>query len=87
MALSNKKELLISDDMAEYFDAYHAALQLRDSAIKLPFGYKKAFKAAKDAVKNQKLFWKKVYEVYPEVAEREFNYNRLEQVLIEKQED
>lgn len=85
--LSNQKEFPVDEELAGYFDAYHAALELRDKAIRLPFGYRKAYKAAKDAVKNQRKFWKKVYKVFPEVAEKPFEYYRLEQVLREKPTD
>ncbi len=81
-----KKELPVSDDMAEYFDAYHAALEIRDRALKMPFGYKKAYKAAKDAVKNRKKFWQKIYKVYPEVEGSRFEYNMINQVLVKKPE-
>ena len=82
-----EKRLPISDDMAEYFDAYHAAILIRDKALEMPFGYKKAYKAARDAVKNQKKFWKMVFKVYPEVSGEPYQYYRLEQVLVKTQED
>ena len=83
MSKEIKIERQVSDDIAEYFDAYHAAIQLRDEALQLPFGYKKAYRAAKDAAKNQKKFWQKIQKIYPEVALSSFRYIRLEQKLIQ----
>jgi len=76
-----KREYPVSDDIAEYFISYEAALELRDKALNMPFGYRKALKASKDIVKNQRIFWKKVRQVYPELKDKSLDYNRVKQTI------
>lgn len=51
-----------------------ACLKVRDLASKLPFGYKKAVRAAKDAIKERTLFWDKIYVLYPEFKGKRLVY-------------
>jgi hypothetical protein len=75
------KKYPISDDIALLHDKFIAAKKIRDLAIKLPWGYKKALRAAIDRVYFEKLFWKKIREVYSE----EFKGKTIEYYPIEQE--
>lgn len=76
------REYPISDDIALLHDKYVACEKLRDLAIKLPFGYWKARKAAADAEYFNRLFWKKVRQVYPEFENKELSYILPSQIIV-----
>jgi len=59
------KEYKISEDIALLKDKVNAALKMVNIAMKLPFGYRKALRAATDSEKFENLFWKRVRKIYP----------------------
>lgn len=77
-----RKEYPISDDIALLFDKSIACEKLRDLAIKLPFGYWKARKAATDAEHFNRLFWKRIRQVYPEFNNNKLAYMSSFQIII-----
>ena len=76
-----KKEYPISDDIMVLFYKHEAAKTLRDLAIKMPFGYKKALRAATDSIRFLDLFWKQIYQVYPELKSYRLKYDPERQVV------
>lgn len=82
---SNNKKYYVGEDLAKIKDLYFAALSLRDVAIKIPFCYKKALRASKDAVKYDRLFGEKIRELYPELYGKSFEYYKYEQYVIVKE--
>lgn len=61
------KEYPIPDDVMNLFDDKNAASGLRDVYAKLPFGFKKASKCARESERLKTKAWTKVFEVYPEL--------------------
>lgn len=58
----------IPQEVQDIFLEYVGLTELRDRYVKVvPFGYKKAAKAAKEAAKKRHLFWRRVYAIYPEI--------------------
>jgi len=84
---NEKKQYPVGNLIADDFTAYEAAIELRDRALKLPFGYKKALKAAKDAIKYKRIFWKNVRKMYPEIKNSTLNYNIEKQYVYEYEVD
>lgn len=80
-----RKEYPISDDIALLHDKSIACKKLRDLAIKLPFGYWKARKAATDSEYFKRIFWKKVRRIYPELDDYHLKYYSYKQVIIIKE--
>jgi hypothetical protein len=85
----NMKEYPISDDLALLNDKHLAAKKIRGLAIKLPFGYKKAFRAATDSERFRRLFWSRVRGIYPELQNKNLAYDNQKQIVwvSEEKED
>lgn len=62
------KKLELPLEVQEIFEDYKSALDLKESYVKRPFGFKKALKASKFAENRRLLFWRKVEELYPETT-------------------
>jgi len=73
----------ISDDIALLKEKENAAKKIVEMAIKLPFGYRKAFRAATDAEKFNRLFWKRVVNVYPVLKGKRLVYDFSNQTVTE----
>lgn len=58
----------VPDELVEVEIEYQAAVELRNIYAKRPFGYKKALRASADAVRSRDEFWRKIRELYPELA-------------------
>jgi len=70
-----EKEYPISDDIALFYTKYVAARKVRNLAIKLPFGYKKALRAATDSLTFHHIFWDRVRAVYAaEIGNKQIEY-------------
>lgn len=67
MAEKKTKEYPVPEEIRDLFDDKNAASDLRDVYAKLPFGFKKASKCARDAQRLETKAWRKVYEIYPEL--------------------
>lgn len=70
------KEYPVGNEIAELFENHYAAKNLRDTAIKLPFGYKKAFRASQAMEKYYKEAWEKIGHLYPELKKYDLQYRR-----------
>jgi len=75
------KEYPVGNEIAELFENHYAAKNLRDTAIKLPFGYKKAFRASQAMEKYYKKAWEKIEHLYPELKKYDLRYYRNSQTL------
>ncbi|MCK4816885.1 hypothetical protein KA005_14035 [bacterium] len=80
----NMEEYPISDDIALLNDKSCAAKKMVELAMKLPFGYRKALRAATDAIRFERLFWTRVREVYSPVFNgKMIEYNNMKQTVTE----
>ena len=59
---------LVPDAVYDYWRTKQACENLVERYVKLPFGYKRACRAATDAVKAQDRFWLKLYKLYPHLS-------------------
>ncbi len=69
-------EYKIPEDLDDIFTECFAAEKLMNLYSKRPFGYTKALKASKLAVKKRREFWDKVYALYPAVQNKGETYDR-----------
>jgi len=76
------KEYPINNDIALLNDKVEAARKLRDLAVKLPFGYWKARKAAREATYFNRKFWQRIIDVYPELRNEDLAYRPHHQVVV-----
>lgn len=76
------KQYKIGDELEAVIIEYNALISLRDTALSKPFGYKKAKKASIEARKISINFWKKVTELYPEIAYHRLKYLPNEKAVI-----
>ena len=77
------KEYPISDDLAELNNKAEANRVVVEIAMGRRFGYRKARKAARERVKFERLFWKRVREIYPVFANKSIKYDSLKQTVAE----
>ncbi len=77
----------ISYDIALLNDKAKAADTIVKLAMKLPFGYRKAHKAATDSIRFDRLFWKKVRDVYPQFDNKTIGYHAYSQSIYEVTKD
>jgi len=59
---------------------------LRDMYAKLPFGYKKAVKCAKESELKRRQFWQTLYALYPEIDKGSWTYNAYAMTIVPKEE-
>ena len=59
----------IPQEVADIMVKSYALNNLRDTYAKLPFGFKKAARAAIEAEKFRVEFWNKVYKIYPKIVD------------------
>ncbi|MFH1630370.1 MAG: hypothetical protein ABIE47_16835 [Pseudomonadota bacterium] len=59
--------------------------KLRDTYAKLPFCYRRAVKAAKEAEIKKRSFWQKLYELYPEMRDGTWTYRPYEMTVESKE--
>ena len=74
--MSSKKEYDIPEEISDIDVEVRALEDLRDVYAQLPFGYKRALKASKKAVKLNFLFWEKVKDLYPQLDKDKLLYER-----------
>jgi len=80
-----KKEYNVPDEIHEIWCEYTGCLDLRDRYTKLPFGYKKAKKLAKDAEVARYKFWWELKSIYPELETKELKYEpHLKKILVQQ---
>lgn len=65
----------LQPEVTKFINEYFGLIRLRDVYVKLPFGFKKAKKCAIGAEKAREKFWRKVRELYPELADHEITYH------------
>ena len=70
------KTYKVPQDLDDIMTECFAAEKLRNLYSNKLFGYKKALKASKLAVKKRREFWEKVYDLYPEVLNKGEAYDR-----------
>ena len=59
----------VPEEVKTLLEKSAAAATLRDIYANLPFGFRKARKCAIDYIKYRRIFWNKVYEMYPELPD------------------
>lgn len=57
----------VPEEVMEFMYKWKGAARLRDIYVKLPFGFKKARKCAREAVRNETTFWDEIKVLYPEL--------------------
>ena len=72
----------IPDEIALLHDKAQAAKIIRDLAVKTPFGYRKAMKAAVEAIRFLRMFSKEVGDLYPELNKKKLEYSPKDQLVI-----
>lgn len=81
----------LPQDAIDAFDEYVAALNARDEVLTKTFKwqYKKAVYFGRIATQSRRLFWKKVREIYPELAKEGLTYHQEEGIisLLEKEDN
>lgn len=78
------KDYPINDELAAIFDKSAAAMAIRDICVRLPFGYKRALRAARDEIYFERLFWKNVRELYrKDLYDKRLEYDQRKQVVRE----
>jgi|GEM_PF-2897442 len=85
--MTEPKTYEIPESIQLLLDKSMAAATMRDRAIKLPiFGFRKACKCAVDHLTFKRLFWQKVYELYPELDGKSLTYTSYTGTVTELQE-
>ena len=59
---------LVPEEIDNLLSEAKGMANLRDIYAKIPFGYKKAVKAAKESEIKRRLFWQKLYALYPKLS-------------------
>uniref|UniRef100_A0A6H1ZW89 Uncharacterized protein n=1 Tax=viral metagenome TaxID=1070528 RepID=A0A6H1ZW89_9ZZZZ len=80
--MKEKKKYPIPDEIALFINKAKGAEKLRDIAIKIPFGYKKALRAAGDAEHFSWKFWNSVHNLYPELSRKKLLYDYTSQSIF-----
>lgn len=80
--MSNIKYYDFPEEIIEICDEYFNYVRLRELYTKMPFGFKKAVKCGKLAEKKRRLYWNKIYELYPELQNKEINYTNGNKIYI-----
>ena len=81
----DKKEYLISEEIADAFDDCIAQTECRDECIKSFFGYRRAAYFSKRATKSKAKGWKMFFAVYPEAktANYSLSYNTEKSIVVD----
>jgi hypothetical protein len=74
--MSSEKEYDVPEEISDIDTEVIALEDLRDVYAKRPFGYKKALRASREAVKMNNMFWKKVRKLYPQLDNKGISYSR-----------
>ena len=74
-------KLKVPEEMAGLMDDWQVYIQCRDQAINSVFKAKRAIYYGKQALKAERLFWKKAYELYPETGKGKWSYSFNERTL------
>jgi len=69
----------VPEKIAIYMDKMFASEDLRDRCIKLPFGFRRARKSARDVCYFKRKFWTGVFEIYPEIKDKRLFYSLTQQ--------
>lgn len=64
-AAIKETEFILDEKSANFFSDALAMKNLRDIYVKLPFGFKKAVKCAKEMRKLRMKGWQNMYKLYP----------------------
>jgi hypothetical protein len=68
-------EYKITEEMKDMFLEYVSAANCRDIAVKTCFFTKTAIKYGKIAEKKRLKFWEMLYDLYPNLKNKELQYN------------
>ncbi|MFH1999804.1 MAG: hypothetical protein ABIK28_08990 [Planctomycetota bacterium] len=79
--MDEEKKYVVPDEIALLFNKREAAIKLRNFYTKMPFGYKRALRAAIDHEKFTMIFWKAVRQLYPELNGETIEYQPHEQII------
>ena len=83
--MKNKK-YLIPDEIALLYTKARAAKTIRNLAVKVPFGYKKAMIAAVQAIQFTQEFVNEIYKLYPELNNENLSYSPNDKEVMLKGE-
>lgn len=75
------KEYPIPDELALLHDKARAAKVIRNLAVKTPFGYKKAMRAATEGITFLREFVNQVIKLYPELNDKKMSYSPNDQII------
>jgi hypothetical protein len=64
----------VPKEVDDLFAEYAALEKLRDIYVYVPFGYRRAVKAAKESEIKRRSFWQKLYELYPDLRDQDWFY-------------
>lgn len=80
--MNELNEYPVPDEIAVFFFESIALEDVRNRYIRMPFGYKKAVKAAVGARKSGAAFWQAIYTLYPEInAKDQWTFSPAEMVI------
>ena len=78
----DNKEYLIPDEIALLHTKARAAKTIRNLAVKVPFGYKKAMIAAVQAIQFTQEFVNEIYKLYPELNNKRLSYSPNDKAVM-----
>jgi hypothetical protein len=79
------EEYTVPKEIDEILSEAESLLIMRDLYVKLPFGYRKAVKCAKQSEILRREFWRKLYALYPlELSEGSWTYHPYTLKIIRK---
>lgn len=71
----DRTEWDVPQELVDIFNRFDAMEKLRNKYVNVPFGYRKARKAALEAGKLRESFWAAVRELYPRIRGRSLEYD------------
>ncbi len=81
------EEYSLPDEVMQHDCNSRAYKEVRDLYAKMPFGYKKAVRAAISAEKEIAALLVKVHKLYPELSRKSLSYNRARKTVFITEEE
>jgi len=80
--MSNIKYYDLPQEILDLLDEYANYISLKEMYTKVPFGFKKAIKSGKIAIEKSNKFWNKIYELYPELKNKNVKFTDDRRLFI-----
>jgi hypothetical protein len=80
--MDSQNDYDVPEEVADLMDKALASEDLRNCYVKLPFGFRKARKCAKDVYYFKRKFWAEIRQLYPELSKMNLSYNGHDAKII-----